>query len=111
MVSYLFSHLDVNGQILMTPELDLLVTEDVQVVAHYVSPETDTIQARVGVFEVYLNILQGDFYVLNSRDLTVTARYPTLEECLLWIEENAVAISATALIGIGAVIWYLRKKG
>jgi len=104
MATYLFSHLDVNGKKLMSPEVSLIVTSDVVVVAHYVDPTQDELKANVGVYSIYLSLSMRDFYVLDTRGGMVVARFPTFEECLQWIKESTVPVSVSMLpiIMIGA---------
>ena len=104
MATYLFSHLNVNGKKLMSPEVSLIVTDDVVVVAYYVDPAQDELKANVGAYSIYLSLSLGDFYVLDMRKHMVAARFPTFEECLQWIKENPVPrpLSMLPIITIGA---------
>ena len=104
----LFNHLNINGSQVWSPEVNLVLAEDASVVAYYDSPDLDALQAEAGYYRVYLSGVLGDYYVFNTASSTIPARFPTLDECLAWVEENTPQASG-GLLPLLALGWVLTR--
>jgi len=108
MTVLLFSHLLVNGEQVTDPEVNLVMTGDAVVAAYYEAPELDVLQAEVGGYRVYLSGVLGDYYVFNTASSTIPVRFPTLDECLAWIEAN-LPQGSSGLLPLLALGWILTR--
>ena len=106
MVSYLFSHFTLNGEPLASPEVNLVMTGDVDAVAYYEAPELDELHFTLGVYEARLSGVLADFYVLKTDTLEIPIRFAVLEDAVAWIQAHVVEAGGLFGFALIAGIWF-----
>ena len=112
----MFSHFEVNGVIMEGPTLNLQVTNDVSILAVYSEiPPEDVHQTTVGQYEVWSSVEIGDFYILDKSTGLTVIRFPTVQECIAYIQDVLLPVAQRSLIPFlvgGVVVWFIvtRRK-
>lgn len=113
MVSYSFSHYEVNGMSYYENPLTIQVMGDTTVTAVYeAGVEPDPVVYSSGDYAVFQSLSIGDYYVKRVSQNVIMIRFPTAEEAIQWVLDNLPSISmgALALTAVAGIWLFTRKK-
>lgn len=108
MTDYYFSHFEINGEVFFQNNLSIVVTEDLYVTAVYEMAATPVFQ--VAGFSVYNSDIFDDFYIVNEAIQEIVIRFPTLDECIAWVQSQSTGIGVGLLIAGFLLYYFMRRK-